>query len=261
MGLMTPMTEELSEDIQPTLLSDRQFSELEMYKERALSDCFICNGSGYNVGGRMCDCLAGVMFRYRLLCSNIPKEYQDVDFGKFKMKTDPGFIQVRKYTKKLDNARNKGIGLHLYTEKPGSGKTLLATCILLEAIRRGYYVWFTSLEQLIEDLKLGYKDEIIRKKMQWVMFHTDFLLLDEVAKFQSTEWRDSKINDLIQRRVNEKLPIISTDNVSLHQMLKKHPEHLISRFVATQLEVQLLHSIEYRRDVLKKNLTKELFEE
>jgi DNA replication protein DnaC len=249
---------EFEDNSKEDLLSETQWLQVEKYKIKKLANCDKCNHGGYLEGDKMCICLRKVMRRYRLLCSNIPKQYQDVSFDLFKARNDIGFKQVVSYSTKLENARKKGIGLHIYSKKPGTGKTMLASCVLLEAIKKGYFVWFTSLEELIEDVKLGFNDERQRKKMEWVMFRCDFLMLDEISKIQGTQWKDSKINDLIQRRVNERLPIISTDNLGIDQLQNKFPEHLISRFSGTQIEIQLSHNVEYRRDVQKKNLLKEL---
>lgn len=245
---------------QPDIITDRQFAELEEQKRILLSKCKHCNGSGYKKGGVMCVCMKQVMLKYRMLCSNIPREYHGASFDQFHDQKDPGFLKVKKYVQKLENARKNGIGLHIHTRKPGSGKTLLATCVLMEAMNQGYYVWFTSLEQLTKDIKKGFKDKKHARVMEWVMFHVDFLLLDEVAKFQSTEWKDNEINDLIQRRVNEKLPILTTENLSLDQMQEKHPEHLISRFSATQIEVTFHNIMDFRKEVKKNDLMKKLME-
>lgn len=247
-------------DDQPDILTSQQFSELEMEKAELMMKCKKCNTSGYLEGGVLCDCLRTITMKYALMCSNIPKEYQNVSFDKFHAQKDPGLVQIKKYVEKLDNAKKKGIGLHIHSKKPGAGKTMLASCVLLEAIKRGYYVWFTTLEQLADDIKLGFKDERKRKIINWAMFKTDFILIDEMAKFQSTDWKDSKINDFIQRRVNENLPFITTENMGIDQLQQKYPDHLISRFAGTLYEVTFTHTIEYRMDVKRKNILKELME-
>lgn len=247
-------------DEQPNFLSQRQETEFLEWKESILSKCEECNKSGYLEGGKLCKCLQKVTYRYKLLCSNIPLEYQKVMLKDFQVQTDPGFIQIKQYITKLDNARKKGIGLHVYTKRPGSGKTLLASCILHEAMKAGYEVWFTTLKQLIEDIKTGFHNERKRVIMEWAMFNSDFILIDEVDKLQNNEWRDDVVNDFVQRRVNAKRPIITTGNSSIEQLESKHPDHIISRFSGVQYEITLSHKIEYRRDVQKKNLLKELME-
>lgn len=248
------------QDDQPQLLTNKQELALEEKKNKILAACKKCNKSGYLPGDKMCECLTSIMIEYRLLCSNIPVGYQHVTWDMFQAKTDPGFIQIKQYVAKLKNARDKGIGLHIYTKKPGSGKTLLATCVLHEAMKQGYFVYFTTLEQLSKDIKLGFKDKAKRARIDWAMFKTDFIFVDEMAKFQSTDWKDAEINDFFQRRVNEKLPVLTTENLSIEELTAKYPEHLISRFAATQYEITFNHAIEYRRDVQKKNLLKELME-
>lgn len=246
---------------EPDFLTSKQTEELYALRDKWLEECKICNHSGYLPGDITCKCMKRVERKNRLLSSNIPRHYTNVHFEDFRLKSDIGFKQVLAYSDKLGNARSKGIGIHLYSKAPGTGKTLLAICILLQAIKKGYTVWFTSLEQLVEDVKLGFNNEKQRRKMEYVMFKCNFLVLDEISKIQSTVWRDSKINDLIQRRVNECLPIISTDNLSIDQLQNKFPEHLISRFAGTQIEVALSSKIDYRKDVKKKNLLKDLMKD
>lgn len=248
------------ESERPPIVNSKQELELLKKKELVLNACEECNHSGYLEGGVECDCLKSILFEYELLCSNIPERYRRVKFEHFQEKDDPGFQYIKKYCGKLDNARKKGIGVHLYTKKAGTGKTFLASCILIEAMRQGYSTWFTSLEQLIEDIKLGFTDKQKRDITEWAMFKADFLLIDEVAKFQKTDWRDGKINDMIQRRVNQKLPILTTENLSLEQLSEKFPDHLISRLIGTSIEVTFSHRVEFRRDVMKQNLMKDLME-
>lgn len=250
----------INEGNEPEIMSDEDIAKCKALADRWRDECTVCNHSGYLEGGKDCICTKKSKRKYRLMCSNIPKHYYGVSFDDFRAKNDVGFKKVLSYVENLDNARKKGIGLHLYSKTPGTGKTLLGICVLLAAIKKGHSVWFTSLEQLSEDIKAGFTDHKKAALMNWVMFSTKFLMLDEISKVQNTAWKDSRVNDLIQRRVNDGLSIISTDNLGIDQLSTKFPEHLVSRFAGTQIEISLSSKLDFRKEVKRKNLEKLLKE-
>ena len=230
-------------------------AEFERYKDGTVKKCVKCNGMGWLDPNamKMCECMADALCHLRLMCSNIPPTYQKVTFDQFVRQSDPGFNKVKLYSQKLAAMQENGYGLHIYNPNPGAGKTMLATCVLLEAIKAGHWVWFTSMAELLEDIRRGYDDRDIRQEIEWAMYHSSFLLLDELSKFHAppSGWVEDRLNDLIQRRVNAKLPIISTDNVDLEQLADKYQSHIVSRFMGRQLPVLVDPKVDFRTSVLK----------
>jgi DNA replication protein DnaC len=237
---------------------------IEGLKRQSVDVCETCNRFGWLAPDVMCDCLKMVHYEYRLLCSNIPDTYQTVSFDQFKKQDDPGLEKVQMYSRKLMKVRTKGLGIHLYNERIGVGKTMLGVCVLLEAIRNDKWVWFTTMTRLLEDVRKGYDDKGKRQIIEWAMFNTDFLMIDELEKFNNTEsgWLTDRLNDLIQTRVNYKRPFITTGNVSLEDISDKYQGHLISRLKSRQIEVKVGGASEdYRvetQEKEKKDLLKDL---
>lgn len=246
----------------PESLSGIHMPYIERLKREVVDGCDKCH-LGWLKPGEKCDCLKKVHYEYRLLCSNIPDTYRLVSFDQFVKKDDMGFVQVEKYAQKLMALRDKGLGLHLYNVNVGVGKTMLGVCVLLEAIRNDQWVWFTSMSRLLEDIRKGYDDKEWRKVIEWALFNTDFLMIDELEKFNNTEsgWLTDRLNDLIQTRVNYKRPIITTGNVSISGITDKYQAHLISRLESRQIELMVGGTTDYRMETQKKeknNFLKEL---
>jgi len=239
----------------PATLYQANMPRLFELKERLLKSCVLCSGNGWLDNDTMCSCLSQVMFQYRLLCSNIPAKYLDASFDHFAKKQHVTFKEVVGYAGNLKNARENGIGLHVHSTKPGTGKTFLMSCVLLEAIKNGYWVWFTSMAQLMEDIRRGYNDERQRENVEWAMFGTDFLLLDELTKVHDKNgWVEDRINDLIQRRVNDNRPILTTDNHPISKLTERYKDHLISRFMGQQIELSIELGSDFRAEHQKKQL-------
>jgi DNA replication protein DnaC len=239
-------------------LSTPILSYIQGLKQDTVDKCEKCGKIGWIAEGQMCECLKKVQYNYRLLCSNIPDTYRSVSFDQFVKKTDKGFIEVKNYCKKIMEMRSNGLGLHLYNENVGVGKTLLGVCVLLEAIKNDQWVWFTSMSRLLEDIRKGFDDKDWRKTIEWALFNTDFLMIDELEKFNNTEsgWLTDRLNDLIQTRINYMRPLITTGNVSLGKISDKYQKHLISRFHSRQIELLVGGTTDFRMEIQKQEKEK-----
>ena len=113
--------------------------------------------------------------------------------------------------------------------------------------------------QLLDDVSHGYSDDRRREVIEWAMFQTDFLFLDELTKFNSgSDWAESQVNNLIQRRVNDNRPILSTDNNPISKLAEKYKDHLVSRFAGQQIEVSVDIGMDFRVESQKKKLMDKL---
>jgi len=240
----------------PDSLTCEWMPELIEFKNKIISECKVPGCfSGSLPGDVLCECMREVHFRYRILSSNIPPKYRDASFDNFVNKKHVAYKEVVGYSKNLVNARTNGIGLHTHSSKSGTGKTLLNACVLIEACRQGYWVWFTSMSQLMEDIRNGYDDSSKREIIEWAMFKTDFLMLDEITKtHDASGWVEDRTNDLIQRRVNDNRPILATDNHPIAKLTGKYRDHLISRFAGQQHEVSVESGLDYRVHHQKENI-------
>ena len=244
----------------PDSLTAETLPALLDLKDKLVRECKLGCHVGWVRRDVMCECMKKAWFEYRLICSNIPAKYRSVSFDNFVNKKHVAFKEVVGYSKNLVSARANGIGLHIHSSKPGTGKTLLTACVLLEACRQGYWVWFTSMSQLMEDIRHGYDNESKREIVEWAMFETDFLMLDEITKTHDTNgWVEDRINDLIQRRINDNRPTLTTDNHSIAKLTGKYRDHIISRFSGQQHEVTVESGLDYRVQHQKEHLRDVLY--
>lgn len=244
----------------PEALSGKYMPEIERLKRETVDRCEKCNKFGWIADGVKCDCLKRVHFEYRLLCSNIPDTYQTVSFDQFVEQDDPGFNKVLEYSQDIFKVKEAGLGLHLHNPNIGVGKTMLGVCVLLNAIRYDQWVWFTTMSRLLEDIRKGYDDKNRRQVIEWAMFDTDFLMIDELEKFNNTQsdWLKDRLDDLIQTRINYKKPIISTGNIALDDIKDEFQMHLVSRLKSRQIEAQVGGEADYRTEIQEKEKNKYL---
>ena len=246
----------------PRALTDNFLTRILEEKKEIVGKCLLCKGTGWkdpNTLKELCVCGKEMDYRYKLAASNIPAKYAKSSFSDFVQQKHAGFKQVLNYSQNLESARREGVGLHVYSPRPGTGKTLLISAVLHEAMRRGYFVWWTSMGQLLDDVSHGYSDDRRREVIEWAMFQTDFLFLDELTKFNSgSDWAESQVNNLIQRRVNDNRPILSTDNNPISKLAEKYKDHLVSRFAGQQIEVSVDIGMDFRVESQKKKLMDKL---
>lgn len=105
----------------------------------------------------------------------------------------------------------KGMGLYLYSEVKGSGKTMLS-CIILNEISSKYGIntKFITATDFLRITKKSYKgsdDEVdmIRR--------ASLLVIDDIGTQLNREWTDTVFYELVNYRYNTKLPTIYTSNV------------------------------------------------
>lgn len=174
--------------------------------------------------------------QYALKCSGIPEAKKICNFVSFNWEV-PGVGESANLAYELSKGTAKFKLLLLYGGT-GNGKTHLAYAAVLEAASRGLngkfeYVpsMFSKIRQAM-DAKGQSADDIINTIKQ-----CDFLALDDIGVRKETEWQQATLEEIINYRYANELPLIATTNKDP----KGLGEAILSRFKDTVLSRMVLN--------------------
>lgn len=161
---------------------------------------------------------------FRRVHSMMPFEYINKNANDFKW--DIYGDSVPDQTKRVVNAfiinykkfEKEGMGLYIYSNAKGSGKTLLSCCLLNEVINRyDVSAKFINILDYLELTKKGYSSPTDKEEKDSIM-HTRILILDDLGVEVSKDWINTTLYNLINFRYSNKLITIITSNASIEKL-------------------------------------------
>lgn len=118
----------------------------------------------------------------------------------------------------FDKCEAEGRGLYIYSKTRGSGKTLLASCIVNQLIdTRPINAKFINVLDLIELTKKGFKYESCNDDLE-AIFNTKLLVLDDLGVQMKKEWSETVLYRLINHRKTNRLITIFTSNIPVDEL-------------------------------------------
>lgn len=177
---------------------------------------------------------------FRKIRAMMPFEFLDVRAKDFQWSRYQGDVTVAKemvnrYILHYEKLRNKGMGLYIYSGTKGSGKTMLACCLLNEITKRYKgVVKFVNILDFLEMTKKGFSgdDEDVNN-----IRHAGLLVVDDIGVQMSKEWIDTVLYSLVNDRYVNRLPTIYTSNISVNRL--KMDDRITDRIESTTYSVQL----------------------
>ena len=210
-------------------------------------DCPVCKDTG-SVGTENCECYKKALSLEYLSRSEIAPEMQKLSFKDFKLdyyspdkllpngKSEYETAKtVLEYSKKYVSAFKKKNANLLFCGVPGCGKTHLSCIIGNELIRRGNFVLYTSLQDMLDSFEA---EKFGKGKADTdIYLECDLLILDDLgAEFQST-FSAACLYHVINSRINKKKPFIISTNFSLSEIEEIYDARLSSRIVYETLNI------------------------
>lgn len=151
----------------------------------------------------------------------IPKEYRgllmkDFDWGIYGCDIAMQRKTVTSFLLHFPEYRERGMGLYIFSNTKGSGKTMLSCILLNEASERyGVNSKFISVYDYLDVTKKKYggsAEGINRLK------EAGLLVVDDIGAQMGREWIDSTFYELVNFRYNGKLPTIFTSNLPVDRL-------------------------------------------
>jgi len=159
---------------------------------------------------------------------------------------------VKPYCEKLKKARRHGYGLLFFGDN-GAGKSIFMSYILVQAIKRKYTVYYTTMPQLDHDMKRGFNDRDAAKRLDW-MLGSDFMVLDELGKERFREgdtWSRGQVERVLKQRFDNSLPTLIGTNSDLDSLTEMYGESVAS-VLAGKYETCMMDPGDFRERIKDK---------
>lgn len=116
-----------------------------------------------------------------------------------------------------------GQSASLYIAGPiGTGKTMLASCLACDLIRKGRSVRWSNVGDLLRTLRATFNDRERNEEHVIAEFASaPILVLDDLGKERPTEWAAEQLFALFNRRYDYNRPTIVTTNYSGADLVKR----------------------------------------
>lgn len=239
--------------------------------------CKLCNGNlftlyedekGYTVS-KPCICREQRIAENRLKFASIPIAYKGMLLKNFNwqiyLKSDSRqLISVaieilKKYLSSMDMNKLGGIGMYIYSNAKGSGKTRLAASIANELMdKHSTQVKFAVSTKILAEIKKTYEnrnEEYTESRLMNDLFLAQVLIIDDFGTEKISDWVNEKFFDIINERYLNKKITIFTSNLSIDELphdariksrikeravLIKFPEEDIRERISEKLNVDYL---------------------
>lgn len=228
--------------------------------------CPRCNGSGYIIiledasdiygkqtlvqSAMQCpDChgaLSSRALKNRQI-ADIPRQFSNVSMFDFDWNYYDGCIddfvthnksrsRVNSFISQFPKWKSSGMGLYIYSKTKGSGKTMLACCIMNDLINRyGLRGQFVSVSGLIESVQRQKKE--LGRNLLDIYKDTDILILDDIGAKKSNEWLFDYLFQILDARLNSKKITILTSNYTVSEL--EFDDRIADRINACTIAIKL----------------------
>lgn len=178
--------------------------------------------------------------QFRRVRSMMPFEFldhtgKDFNWKLYKADISKNLEFVNNYILNYERFKANGMGLYIHSGTKGSGKTMLACCLLNEIAKRYVgSVKFVNILDFLEMTKKGFdrEDEDIK-----AIYTSSLLVVDDIGVQLNKEWIDTVLYRLINERYCNKLPVIYTSNVHMDKL--RIDDRIIDRIESTTYPIAL----------------------
>jgi len=236
----------------------RTETEVEEFKAQAqdayILRCKVCGGDD-----PACSC--NVKFRIAVAAyeAGIPRLFWNKTSKNVRRNKSIFNGVVAPYVERLKKARLHGYGL-LFVGDNGTGKTMFATYVLMEAIRKGYTAYYTTMPQLDWDIKAGFKEHKAEDRLNWLL-SSDFVAIDEMGKERhgknpNDTYLNTQVERILKQRCDDDMPLLLATNMNTNDLFE-HYGPTVESMVGGKFQVAALTPGDYRKR-LQKQMQKDM---
>ena len=119
----------------------------------------------------------------------------------------------------------------------GLGKTLLSSAIAKRVLERGFSVAYDSLSNFLRKIE---QEHYGRSEGDTVnmLLSADLVILDDIGSEFRSGFNDAQIYDIINSRINYRLPTIVSTNLSYKELNARYNERIVSRLLGMFIPVE-----------------------
>ena len=201
--------------------------------------CDKCKDTGY-VDGHKCSCFVQKEIELFDNISHFKNYIKDDNFEKLDMSfynqsgleyngtTYKQFMDtlIKKFKSQVENMNKNSFSL-LLIGPTGTGKTFLARCMGAEALKKNKSVLYVNVNEYLNSLKPDYEGE----PLKYYAVVCDLFILDDLGTERITDYTNTEINYIIDKRLNDKKSTIITTNLMPDQIESAYLSSTYSRLV------------------------------
>lgn len=211
--------------------------------------CPLCGGLEWIYGrkedgceyARPCKCQEQARLSRRLKFASLPEAFGGMELKTFRSdvyRRQESKAQIalackiiKKYLDDFEGMHGRGMGLYLYSQTKGSGKTRMVASIANYLIReKGYQVKFATSLRILQEIKNTWNRETAQSSESQLLQDlagTDILIIDDFGVEAPAGWINDKYYQIINDRYISKKVTIYTSNQTIDTL--RYDERIVSR--------------------------------
>lgn len=212
-----------------------------------------------------------MILQNQLQFAEMPDMYKECRFSNMKSsvyqlpESKEIFIQAAKAVKywieNIQQMQEQGIGLYIYSNTKGSGKTRLVCSMANEMIEKHQKsVKFTTSLKILDEIKStwGERGKNAENKLISDLTYADILIIDDFGAESVKDWIIEKFYGIINGRYVDKKTTIFTSNYPISRL--KYDDRITNRILERSLEIPFPEESvrEHIADAMKQELIKKI---
>lgn len=202
-------------------------------------DCPRCRDSGWLGPAEKCNCRLQAEIDALYHLSGLPPELRGQTFDSFRVDLYPAEVrpfmeqvlaECRDFARRV--ARGEPVENLVFRGGVGLGKTFLSSAIANTVLQAGRTVIYVTLSDLL-DLIRRYKFETDDAEALALLRAADLLILDDLGGEKVSEFSLQELFALINHRLNHRLPLIVSTNLSLSALEEVYTARIASRLIGS----------------------------
>lgn len=215
-------------------------------------ECDKCKDQGY-INEKMCSCLRNALITKQLEASGVGQLISNQSFENFSLDMYPKetreqmaclLTYLKRYAEQFEKEKDN----LLFVGGTGLGKTHLSTALAKAIIEKGYYVVYETATNIFSDFENDrFRDRYAGEEpVSTKYMECDLLIIDDLGTEVVTNFTVSCLYNLINTRLNKKLPIILSTNLNSEEIRKLYNDRITSRLFG-DFEIKVFKGTDIRK--------------